>query len=167
MRQTPAWQKIQVQSKQVHKHAWTAGCVCFCKYLLCTFALLVFPPFPVICIQNRLIPPSPSGYSSCACGLQQAKCSTLIATPTVPVCAWPFWERAPGACREWKGLCKFKHWAPSHQDWAWLVWFRQLPSAFPTRQRIPVELFKEVPKCLSRMQVCLFFSQRRRHNLIL
>lgn len=60
-------------------------------------------------LQSRLIPLSLSGYicvraranletqegpvdfSSCAYGLQQPKCSILIATPTVLVCAWPFW----------------------------------------------------------------------------
>lgn len=112
VRQTPAWQRIQVQTKQVHKHAWTAGCVCFCKSLLYIFSLFGFPHFPVICIQSRLIPPSPSGYtcvragvnletqegpvdfSSCACGLQQPKFSILIGTATVPVCARPFWESA-------------------------------------------------------------------------
>lgn len=62
---------------------------CFCKSLLYTFSFFLCPPFPVIFIQSRLIPPSPShciyiraganletqdgavDFSSCACGLQQ------------------------------------------------------------------------------------------------
>lgn len=100
---------------------------CFHKSLLYMFSFFIFSHFLVICIQSRLIPPSPScclcvraganletqegpvDFSSCACGLQQLKCSISIAAPTVPACAWTFWQSAtqgaPWACRESGRVC--------------------------------------------------------------